>query len=92
MKNIAVMLRREGKQKTKLYNDVKRHDNLQGRVNYDKLEVSTLSSGQRRQLGAMKFKDQIVQRAVDVALAGERTKAKAMGRTAGSRAERYGKK
>ena len=89
MKNIAVLLRKEGKEGTKLFNDVEQHDVPRGRVNLDKLEVSELNDAQRRQFKSMKFKGPGVQDAVNSALSGKATEAKAKGRTAGRSQERH---
>ena len=75
MKNLAVLLRKEGKQSTKLYDDLFTFDVSNGRVNLSKLEVDQLSPTQKRQLKSMKFSDD-VQIAVDAALSGVKTKEK----------------
>ena len=86
MKNIAIMLRREGKSSTKLYADVKSADNTAGRLNLQKLEVEALSDKQKRQLKSMKFSKES-KTAVDAALSNQTTAKKA--KRAGNSAEKY---
>ena len=86
MKNIAIMLRKEGKVGTKLYADVKTADNTVGRLNLQKLEVENLSDKQKRQLKSMKFSKE-AKTAVDAALSNQKT-AKRAGRAGGS-TEKY---
>ena len=86
MKNIAIMLRKEGKTSTKLYGDVKASDNPAGRLNLQKLEVDMLSDKQKRQLKSMKFSGD-VQVAVNAALSNQKTAKKT--KSAGRSSERY---
>lgn len=72
MKNIAMMLRKEGKTRTKLYADVESADNTKGRLNLQKLEVEELSDKQRRQLKSMTFSKES-KTAVDAALSNQTT-------------------
>ena len=86
MKNIAIMLRMEGKTSTKLYADVKTADNTAGRLNLQKLEVDKLSDKQKRQLKSMKF-SKGTQTAVKAALSNQKTAKKA--KRPGGSSERY---
>jgi len=86
MKNIAMMLRKEGKTGTKLYTDVKAADNSKGRLNLQKLEVGDLSDKQKRQLKSMRFSDE-VQIAVDASLSNQKTAKKV--ESPGGSYERY---
>jgi len=89
MKNLAVLLRKEGKEGTKLYNDIKGHDLPRGRVNLNKLEVKALSKTQTRQLRSMRFKGPGVQDAVTTALSAETTAKKSGETHSRGTAERY---
>jgi hypothetical protein len=86
MKNIAIMLRKEGKTGTKLYADVEVADNSAGRLNLQKLEVNGLSDKQKRQLKSMKFSRES-KTAVDAALSNQKTAEKR--KNAGHGTERY---
>lgn len=86
MKNIAIMLRKEGKTGTKLYADVATSDKPLGRLNLQKLEVTSLSDKQKRQLKSMKFTKES-QTAVNAALSNQTTAKKA--KRAGNSSEKY---
>ena len=86
MKNIAIMLRKEGKSGTKLYADVESADKVRGKLNLQKLEVDALSDKQKRQLKSMKFtKD--TKTAVDAALSNQKTASRTS--SPGNGTERY---
>lgn len=89
MKNIALLLKKEGKTSTKLHGDVAHHANSNSRLNLAKLEVNELSSKQLNQLKAMRFKGPGVQSAVDSAIAGITSKQASTSGTPGRSRERH---
>ena len=67
-KNLATLIFTAGKEKTKLYNDIKGDYHASTIVNLHHLEVGNLNTKQQRQLRSMKFTGIKEQRAVDSAL------------------------